>query len=270
MRPAGLLVQQVCQAINSMDAASARLKTKACAPWVIVTSHFYMAHWHSTLYYSRTVGPKRILWDFTSHARIRGFRSIRCVECIGMHTALGSFGRIKRLGLGGPMYENLNSTRVLATHCAVCARPLRDAMSVELGIGPDCRAKYGYDDAINDANRSEANRLIYLIADRRDGLDVIRACATLRALGFVKLANKIADRLADLRITLQGDRYALVAPYSEEIVGALRAIPGRRWDKVAKVNTFPLSSKGALWATLKRLFSGKALIGPEGQAIQIP
>ena len=41
-------------------------------------------------------------------------------------------------------YETAPATRMLATQCAVCARPLLDAVSVETGIGPHCRAKYGF------------------------------------------------------------------------------------------------------------------------------
>lgn len=42
-------------------------------------------------------------------------------------------------------YENAPQTKLLATDCAVCSRPLCDAKSVELGIGPECRKKYGFE-----------------------------------------------------------------------------------------------------------------------------
>lgn len=41
-------------------------------------------------------------------------------------------------------YVNAAATRFIATHCAVCGRPLVDADSVQMAIGPDCRAKHGY------------------------------------------------------------------------------------------------------------------------------
>ena len=50
-------------------------------------------------------------------------------------------------------YENAPATRMLATHCAACGRPLVDATSVETGMGPVCRERYGYD------ARSEITRL---------------------------------------------------------------------------------------------------------------
>lgn len=34
-------------------------------------------------------------------------------------------------------YENAPATKMLATNCVVCGRALVDAVSVEMGIGPD-------------------------------------------------------------------------------------------------------------------------------------
>ena len=41
-------------------------------------------------------------------------------------------------------YESAPATKMIATHCAVCARPLLDAESVERGIGPDCAKRHGF------------------------------------------------------------------------------------------------------------------------------
>lgn len=49
-------------------------------------------------------------------------------------------------------YENAPATKLLATHCACCARPLVDAVSVETGVGPDCRKAHGYKDAQGEPN----------------------------------------------------------------------------------------------------------------------
>jgi len=46
-------------------------------------------------------------------------------------------------GTGGGGWENAVSTKLLATHCAICGRPLRDPESIERGIGPDCNEKLG-------------------------------------------------------------------------------------------------------------------------------
>ena len=55
-------------------------------------------------------------------------------------------------------YESAPATRMIATDCACCGRPLLDSDSVELGIGPICRKRHGYFDAIDPDFRQEANR----------------------------------------------------------------------------------------------------------------
>jgi len=167
-------------------------------------------------------------------------------------------------------YENLKSTKLLATCCAVCARPLRDAVSVELGIGPDCRAKYGYDDCINDENRARANQLVFMIADSQTGIPAVEGCRALRDLGFKKLAERIAVRLFSIRIVAEGPTLAVFTPYTERGVRALAAVPGRRWDAEKHANVVPVTAKNQLWKALKYAFPGYELLGPDGQFIQIP
>jgi len=43
---------------------------------------------------------------------------------------------------GGGGWEHAVSTRLLASHCVFCHRPLRDPESVERGIGPECAGKH--------------------------------------------------------------------------------------------------------------------------------
>lgn len=168
-------------------------------------------------------------------------------------------------------YENLKSTKMLATHCAVCARPLRDAVSVELGIGPDCRAKYGYDESVNAENRERANQLIFQVADAQVGIPAVEACRALRDLGFTKLAAKIATRLFSIRVVRVADGVlAVFTPYTENGVQAMRTIPGRRWDKEQHASLVPESNKNHLWSALKRAFPGYEMLGPDGQFISIP
>ena len=50
-------------------------------------------------------------------------------------------------------YENAPATQMIASHCCVCNRPLVDSVSVELGIGPDCRKKHGYNVEATEENR---------------------------------------------------------------------------------------------------------------------
>ena len=43
----------------------------------------------------------------------------------------------------GGAWEASEECRFISTHCGCCGRALKDALSVEKGIGPDCRALYG-------------------------------------------------------------------------------------------------------------------------------
>ena len=173
-------------------------------------------------------------------------------------------------------YEEAPGTKLLATHCCCCQRPLLDAQSVELGIGPVCRQKHGWDEilALTEDARVEANKLVHLIACKREGTEVVAACKRLFEIGAIRVVTAILKRLATVQIGITDDthphgcgRLALKSPYSAEAVEALRKVPGRRWDKDGKLNTFPQSSKAALFETFKALWPGQTGIGPKGPFI---
>lgn len=163
-------------------------------------------------------------------------------------------------------YEEAPATKLLATHCACCARPLVDAKSVECGVGPDCRKMHGFDVDVSDAARVEANGLVYRIAAQQDGPEVLAMTDRLRALGFEKLAARIAERLATIRIERVGGRVIVRAPYSPESVAAFRAIPGRKFEKEGKDarNTFPEGSARQVLGALRKCFPGATASGPKG------
>jgi hypothetical protein len=194
-------------------------------------------------------------------------------------------------------YENAPATKMIATHCACCGRPLVDAVSVETGMGPHCRKKHGfsqpdtivevtaavtalaatlpadlYADVVPSAGAADftrvaANRLVHRIACLGD--DAPQAITTfsamvnaLRELGFLKLAARITARWASIRIEEEAGELTLRTPFNEAFVPEARAIPGRRWVK--PVNVFPASSKPQLWAALRKCFAGRIASGPKG------
>lgn len=161
-------------------------------------------------------------------------------------------------------YETAPATLMLATHCAACGRPLVDAASVEAGMGPDCRKKYWVKVDVSEAARLAANAIVYTIALKQAGDDVIAGIAQLIALGFVVLAERIAKRVNAIQISEVAGRLAVKTPYSEEAVAAQRHIPGRVWDKERKVNTFPLASKPWVWDFLLKMYPGQVALGPKG------
>jgi hypothetical protein len=163
-------------------------------------------------------------------------------------------------------YENAPACKMLATHCCVCARPLLDAKSVELGIGPECRRKHGFDVEIPEESRKLANAIVAKLACNRD--DSYLACDSIKeltSLGLGKLASILADRLATVKIEINPEgRYFVRTPYDPAIVQAMRNIVGRKWDATAKVNTFPVAARPALFALLRTFYHGKLVIGPRG------
>lgn len=191
-------------------------------------------------------------------------------------------------------YENAPATKMLATHCACCARPLVDAASVEAGVGPDCRKKHGFNDAQGEPDFAAANlalqnysafealpdappgedktvearrlvnALVHRIALEQRSEDVYAATNAIRALGFSKLADVIARRLAHVVIERQGGELVVRTLYSPEVVTAFRKVPGRRYDSEVKRNRFPESSARALFAALRECFPGRTVAGPKG------
>lgn len=160
-------------------------------------------------------------------------------------------------------YENAPATRMLATHCAACGRPLVDSASVESGLGPDCRRKYGAK-GLDDVTRAEANKLVYELAIAQTGTRALEVAVELRALGLVVLADRVLERCADVRIEESGGELVVSAPYREEAVVAWRRVPGRRWDRDAKAYRVPASSRRAVWELLIAHYPGAAGVGPKG------
>lgn len=166
-------------------------------------------------------------------------------------------------------YENAPATQLVATDCACCGRPLVDAKSVEIGMGPHCRKRHGLDIPCSDEVRAQANKLVHGIAlDRSRGVSVgtLQAVEQLRALGFDKLASILQDRLADIKLVEAEGQIRIFAPYSEAALPAFRSLPGRRWNAEAKCNTVPATAeaKRALWALLKTHYAGKLGMGARG------
>lgn len=179
-------------------------------------------------------------------------------------------------------YLEAPAAKLLASHCCACGRSLVDAVSVELGIGPECREHN--DGGISGEVRAEANRLTYsasLLASAGKLEALAKVVEEIRSLGLTSLADRIESRFAGaakkakIKVTeveVDGAKMlAIETPYrrglSEEFVAAWRTIPGRRW--IDGRNVFPAASKVAVWALLKRFFGGEFGVGPSG-AFRVP
>lgn len=169
-------------------------------------------------------------------------------------------------------YENAPATKMLATHCVCCNRPLLDAQSVELGIGPECRKRHGYNArGVSEENRAQANKLVAKMAlPNVSFTDLTAALTELSMLGFQKLAAVIASRKASISIALaeEGRRLLVKTPFTAGSLVSIRAIPGRgtayNEDNRFLGNTFPVAQKGAVWNMIRRHFPGALGVGPKG------
>lgn len=179
-------------------------------------------------------------------------------------------------------YENAPGTKLLATHCLICGRPLGDAPSVEAGIGPECRKKHGFvkaqgepdwsmvamhcpiDMHENEDARKLCNRLVYTAACGVDPKVLTRIITTVRFLGFTTLADKLSSRASNAKVSIESGFIIVRTKYNPDFVDESRRVPGRRWDAANKVMMFPESSKREVWAMLQKVFAGGVIDTPKG------
>lgn len=167
-------------------------------------------------------------------------------------------------------YENAPQTALVATHCAICARPLCDAESVEAGIGPVCREKVGMTSITDDATRRVANQIVWQVAVCR--LEVCDAVAQLRTLGLGRLAHCVeigSTTPQVVKIEKCNGGYMVRTPFNRGFIDALRNIRGRRWISNEKANFVPNRGRKQLWRILCEKFAG-ATLQAKGQKSEIP
>lgn len=182
-------------------------------------------------------------------------------------------------------YEDAPATVLLATHCACCGRPLRDAISVERGVGPDCAEKFGYGEAQGTARWNLAthmltsaglqlpegwakdahavvNKLVHLAACQQRKAPLALAGA-IDALGYAKLAAKLVERIkeeATIVVERVGDELVVKTPYCPEFNREVVYIRGQRFDRATMRRVVPASARVELWAALKKGFEPGTLV----------
>jgi len=227
----------------------------------------------------------------------------------------------------------------VATHCGCCGRPLKDAFSVQVACGPDCRERYGYEnvpaspdwyaaktiacgngveeDAVTDWEdaRTVCNFLLHVYALDAENqpwcVDAVHALGytglatrmTQRRDEFVARAKKRAEKEAALAAKRAaaakkagrkwGNSYTIRAPEPQEVritvetvtdtyrgktttreVLTVKApfspafnalqVPGRWFDRNAKVWRVPVANKPALWTAVQTAFKGLPLVSSKG------
>jgi hypothetical protein len=148
-------------------------------------------------------------------------------------------------------YEDAAATKIMATHCCACGKPLVDAKSVETGMGPVCRKKYGYDMDVPEKVRALANKLVYRLAcdvsQDTVTMESMDVASQLSDLGFTKIADIFRARLVPVAVTIDTidgeERYVVRTPYN----------PAYNYD--AWTNTrVGVKIPGAFAATKKKVF----------------
>lgn len=186
-------------------------------------------------------------------------------------------------------YESAPATELLATHCGVCGKKLVESLSVETGIGPICRKKYGFDSTVvSQAARDEANKLIYRAAVLQKGVEFLAIAKRLAQLGFTKLSEILTTRArvnVEVKISLHPATapvyYRIEAPYNAGAVADLKAIPGRKYGEVEetleggkvikhKYNFIPVARKQLLFDAISRHYAGLTAEGPKGTFVIEP
>lgn len=160
-------------------------------------------------------------------------------------------------------YEDAPATKLVATHCCCCGRALLDAESVEIGIGPVCREKYGYvGGSVSPEVRDEANKLVYQIACNPKADSVVAALLRLRELGFVKLADRIADVSKAAcyleRSNVVDDEVWFFSDKDERIISTIKTVSSwangrRRWDPINRCWVLDLVAARAVLPALTQL-----------------
>ena len=190
-------------------------------------------------------------------------------------------------------YETAPSTILLATHCVACNRPLRDAESVECGMGPDCRSKNGYEEPQRDPSWDRISSLAEKLPE--EALAALRArwgqarevanllvhraaCAPrpertpyvllLEALGYEVLALRLAEAAGEVvEIRRRENLFAVKTPFNADFVAALKAARiGARWDREQKVWTVPADARAreGLWGVVRHYYRGAMLASDKG------
>lgn len=163
---------------------------------------------------------------------------------------------------------------MLATNCAVCRLALRDSLSVELGIGPDCRKKYSFNTDVTPEARARANELILKIALGLDDLATIMVAADeLLELGFQRLHEVLIKRNAKITVTEAEGRLLVKTPYNEDAAYQLRRLGGV--PKYSSNDRFlgysiPMAQANRAWTVMRQLFVGLMGIGPKGVFVVTP
>lgn len=186
-------------------------------------------------------------------------------------------------------YTDAPATKLVATACLICRRPLVDAASVEAGIGPVCREKSGFGAdpsrpaqkyqplGVLDPDRSvqakldsgnrrgAANALTNFAARTNDREFAVRAAIQIGRLGYMRLSKAVLEGLADVFIWQKEDVLEIRVPsrYNSRLSWMIEQMGGG-FNSRTRTYSVPVKTKRRLWGALKKFYKGSIAIGPKG------
>jgi len=158
-----------------------------------------------------------------------------------------------------------------ASHCLVCNRALKDAKSIELGIGPICRANTEFEKEVPEDVRKRANALVYKIACGVSLEEMLVLCDELSGLGFEKLVASVFRRNASMVVTsipvssggamLRFEVQRRNDKFLREFYRAGGKYNGQTREWLVRDNT---KVRNRLWLAAKAYFKGEMILGDKG------
>lgn len=163
-------------------------------------------------------------------------------------------------------YEEAPLTQKMDTFCLCCSKPLVDAASLELGIGPICRKKLYNVVELNDESRKEINALLHKMSLDPSNEMVAKNIGRIEALGFTQLAKNIKKKFKLIEIGLIDGKFIIRSPYNQVLVLSARQNKGF-FDPSDK--SWRFATKQNAWNVLKAAYPKYWALGPAGP-FQIP
>lgn len=198
----------------------------------------------------------------------------------------------------------LQTFQILATHCCVCSMGLLDAKSVEFGMGPTCRKRYGnpqietteemlrvaighmaasglpaqvLTEAVRHKHdaRKVCNLLVRWASAHYTDKKVVLSCTPIiRALGYLHLADRLEDDRTSHKVKTVGGVIEVTTPYEPIIVSAFRQVQGgcpvRDGKGRFRCWTFPVAQRPTVLAILGTYYGGQEAVGDEGVFVIAP
>lgn len=165
-------------------------------------------------------------------------------------------------------YENAPATQALNTHCRRCKRPLLDATSVQLGIGPECRQKWGI--SVELLGNDEANKLIaHTMRNTTTSAEVVANIKALEELGFSSVASKLGQSISQITVERDNENkgFLLAVPFRADfgLIMKQSGVKGAYFKKEAQKRWFvPFASAKALFTALKKAYPDHIGYGSQG------